>query len=443
LLLSGVLFVAPATAATVYTYDELGRLKTATYDDGKQIVYSYDAAGNRSQTVISAGTPPNRPPVAANVLLPPALSDGTLAHAFPLVHSSDPDGDALTVSGVGPAQHGTTSHTSTRVQYAANSGYTGIDSFTYTISDGHGGTATATASVNVVWVNSPPTAVNDTATVNINTATPVYVLANDTDPNGDTLSVASVTQPAHGGVTIQGVNNFFTTYTPAAGYVGPDSYTYTMSDGHGGTGSATVSVTVVQPNRPPSAFNDQFGASIATPKTFDPRTNDVDPDGDALTIIAAGPAVHGTVTVAANKQSVTYTGASGYSGLDTFGYTISDPYGATGKAADTVAVGLPLPVAVNDNMTVTGTVGQHPAPVSIDPRTNDVPATGTTLTVTGKTDGSLGAVTVAPDGSAVTYQLNRFMPDSGTDSFTYTITDSLGHTATGTVNVTLQGSGGN
>jgi hypothetical protein len=75
-------------------------------------------------------------------------------------------------------------------------------------------------------------------------------LANDTDVDGDTLSVTGVTQGSHGTVVVNANNTV--SYLSAAGYIGPDSFGYTISDGHGGSASATVSVTVIEANRPPT-----------------------------------------------------------------------------------------------------------------------------------------------------------------------------------------------
>lgn len=91
--------------------------------------------------------------------------------------------------------------------------------------------------------NSPPVAVNDSAYTYVGQATPIPVLANDSDPNNDALTVASVTQGQNGTVTINSDGTL--TYTPKAGYVGSDSFKYTISDGHGGAATATVSVTVL------------------------------------------------------------------------------------------------------------------------------------------------------------------------------------------------------
>ena len=89
---------------------------------------------------------------------------------------------------------------------------------------------------------APPLATNDSATTAFNTPVTIPVLANDSDPNGDALSITSVTQGARGAVTLNG--SATVTYTPTAGYSGTDSFTYTISDGNGGTATATVNLIV-------------------------------------------------------------------------------------------------------------------------------------------------------------------------------------------------------
>jgi hypothetical protein len=94
-------------------------------------------------------------------------------------------------------------------------------------------------------VNEPPDAIDDRATVDEGSApVPIDVLANDTDPNGDVLTIEAVTQGAHGVVAIAG-GGAGLTYAPDARYTGTDSFTYTIGDGNGGTDTATVSITVI------------------------------------------------------------------------------------------------------------------------------------------------------------------------------------------------------
>ena len=96
--------------------------------------------------------------------------------------------------------------------------------------------------ITVNAVNDPPVAVDDSASTDEDSAITIGVLTNDTDVDGDTLTVTAITQPTNGDAAING--NGTVTYTPLANFHGTDSFTYTISDGHGGTDTATVSLTV-------------------------------------------------------------------------------------------------------------------------------------------------------------------------------------------------------
>ncbi|MCE7697328.1 MAG: cadherin-like domain-containing protein, partial [Methanobacterium paludis] len=129
------------------------------------------------------------------------------------------------------------------VHYVPNADYNGLDSFTYTISDGHGGTATGTVSITVTVVNDAPTVPNYTVTTNEDT--PANGIVTGVDANGDSLTYAQGSGPSHGTVTVNSATGAWT-YTPTTNYNGPDSFTVTVSDGHDGTATATVSITVNQ-----------------------------------------------------------------------------------------------------------------------------------------------------------------------------------------------------
>jgi len=167
-----------------------------------------------------------------------------------LANDSDPDGDALTITGVSTPGKGAASISAGRVVYtpAASTCTGAVDSFTYTINDGKGGTSTATVAVTVnkepiVIVvpptNNAPVAVNDVFVVPCNTSVALDVLSNDTDKDGDALTITSVTQPTKAGVAI-GANGKSLTYIPTGVCFLNDTFTYTISDGKGGRATATV-----------------------------------------------------------------------------------------------------------------------------------------------------------------------------------------------------------
>jgi VCBS repeat-containing protein len=120
-------------------------------------------------------------------------------------------------------------------------GSSATDTFTYTVSDGHGGTDTATVTITISGVNDPPVAADDNATTLQGTSVIIYVLDNDSDPDGDIFTLDSVGQAGNG--TVNKINNYVI-YTPSQPFEGIDTFTYTISDGHGGTDTATVTVTV-------------------------------------------------------------------------------------------------------------------------------------------------------------------------------------------------------
>lgn len=159
-----------------------------------------------------------------------------------LANDSDPDGDPLSVVGVGQPFNGSASFTGSEVMYTPQPGFLGRDYLRYRIADSSGLIDDGLVSIRVVEsLNNPPTAVDDSATASGGAAVTVQVLDNDSDADGDAIVVTAVTQGSHGSVSFTASD---VTYAPEAGYVGDDSFTYTVGDGRGGEATATVNVTV-------------------------------------------------------------------------------------------------------------------------------------------------------------------------------------------------------
>ncbi|MCZ7628696.1 MAG: cadherin-like domain-containing protein [Microthrixaceae bacterium] len=138
--------------------------------------------------------------------------------------------------------HGTASCTTAGVcTYTPNPDFHGTDSFTYLVDDGLGASDNGTVHLTVTPVNDNPVANPDAIDTNQGVPGSTNVLANDSDVDGDTLSISAFSQGANGTVGCAGAT---CTYTPAAGFSGTDSFTYTVSDGKGGSATATVAVTV-------------------------------------------------------------------------------------------------------------------------------------------------------------------------------------------------------
>ncbi|MEW5987857.1 MAG: cadherin-like domain-containing protein, partial [Chloroflexota bacterium] len=164
-------------------------------------------------------------------------------------NDSDPDGDLNPASAVaisGPS-HGSLSDNDGNgsFTYTPYENYNGSDSFDYRVCDMAGECDTASVSLTINPVNDPPVASGDNATTPKNTEVTIAVLANDSDPDGDSLDVTEVTDPPHGQARVNGDETV--TYNPNQGFTGSDSFTYTISDGNGGTAQATVNVEVLRP----------------------------------------------------------------------------------------------------------------------------------------------------------------------------------------------------
>ncbi|MEZ4591419.1 MAG: cadherin-like domain-containing protein [Chloroflexota bacterium] len=159
-----------------------------------------------------------------------------------LADDSDMDGDTLVISAIGePSAGGTAVFNSNVITYTPTLNFFGTETFTYTASDGQGGEGTALVTVIVNQVNDDPIAADDSAMTDEDTAVIINVLANDSDADGDPLTVESVTQPTNGVVVNNGTD---VTYTPNTNFFGSDNFDYTVSDNNGGTANATVTITV-------------------------------------------------------------------------------------------------------------------------------------------------------------------------------------------------------
>ncbi|WKE65659.1 Ig-like domain-containing protein [Gallaecimonas kandeliae] len=188
-----------------------------------------------------------------------------------------------------------------------------------------------TATFVVGAANSAPVAVNDSASTQAGTGVSIPVLANDSDPDGNSLSISSVSG-VNGSALIQGSSILF---TPVSGFSGSTSFSYSISDGQGGSASATVTVSVAAANQAPLAVDDSASTSGSS-VTIAVLANDSDPDGDKLTVSAVTQGSKGSVLVNSDG-TLTYIPGRRFKGSDSFSYSISD--GKGGSASATVSIG--------------------------------------------------------------------------------------------------------
>jgi hypothetical protein len=277
-------------------------------------------------------------------------------------------------------------------------------------------------------VNDDPVAVDDTAATLFDASVAIDVLANDSDVDGDGLSVSGVGSPSHGTAVVD--VNGTVTYQPGAGYTGDDAFDYQITDGAGGSATAAVSVTVLASNDPPVAIDDTVSTPEDAIASIDALANDTDPEGGPLSVTSVTQPSHGETSIAATGEIV-YTPSADYHGPDSFDYGIEDSVGLTASATVTLDV-TPVndaPTAANDSSSTT-----EDTPTTIDVVANDTDVDGDTLTVSAVGAPASGSVSIEADGR-VTYTpaLNR----SGTDTFTYTLADGAGGSDSATVSMTI------
>jgi large repetitive protein len=296
-----------------------------------------------------------------------------------LANDSDPDGDPLTITDVrlnDPAQ-GTVEIVGNKVVFTpADPSVNTTAEIIYTVSDGRGGEDTASAFVAVrplVAPNSAPVAGDDSILGQAGGAITGSVLDNDSDPDDDPLTVVGNTTPANGRLFIGPDGTF--AYLPNPGFTGEDSFTYTVSDGKGGTDTATVTLKV---NAAPEANDDPVLVQEGAPITGNVLDNDSDPEGNPLTIVGNTTPQNGTLVLNPDG-SFTYTPDADFTGEDSFTYEVSDGDGGRSSATVTFTVNA-APEANDDPLVV-----QTGAPLSGNVLDNDSDPEGNPLTIVGNT----------------------------------------------------------
>lgn len=443
---SGVTVVGDTLAVDPSAYDALPAGLSA------EIVYSYDvvdaegAVTPQTATVAIQGV--NDAPVAAGETLVFEEDGDAVGPNDLLANDVDPDaGDSLVVATAGGVAAGTafavtslggragmaTVLANGQVQLDPTGfgdlgvGDTDTVEILYTVTDGDGGFADATLTIEVQGQNDAPTAPDETFAGLEDTAIQGQLGASD--PDGDTLSYTLQTAALEGNVAIAGDGTFVYTPFNNSDFNGTDSFVYVATDPHGGQTTATVTLDIAAVNDDPVAA--ALAVSGPSDAAIAGQLSATDVDGDALAFaLDTGPA--NGVAVVDGDGDFTYTPDAGFSGADSFTFTVDDGNG--GVDTETVSITIaapnlppvanPVGVTTDEGTAVSGVI------VATDPNPGDV------LTYFQQTAATKGNVTVNSDGT-FTYTPFNNSNFNGVDSFKYFVTDGNGGDATGTVTITI------
>ena len=345
----------------------------------------------------------------------------------------DPDGDPIAVTKVTASSHGSLTIASPgQIEYRPNPGYSGPDSFTYTVADPTGNESRAAVSIEVLAPNSPDTAPIAAAdfrqTAGIRPLM-IDALANDVDADRDLLRLTNLgaLPPTMGTVklVVRSDGREVVVFTPGPDAAGRTvSFTYQAIDTHGRVSAParmTIEVAAVgAPNRPPLAQPDAVQARAGRSVLIPVLTNDVDPDNDALSITSASVDDPASGTVVVDGSQLRFTSAPTASGDVIVRYAISDGNPGESSAAVLVRVidlAAPdvAPIARPDLRVTPGDA------IIFDPTTNDIDPDGDPLLIS-KFDQPIAGGTVTRVGPS-TLQVTPAGGFAGTLSFPYVVTD--------------------
>ena len=420
---AGLLVFVPAANANGAPY---ASFSFSVQDSGG----AFDAVPN---TVSFDVTPVNDVPVAVadtvNAIEDQPFS-GTLAGNDQL--SGDGGNVFALVAGRGPSSGSIVFNPDGTFTYTPTANFTGVDSFSYTLTDADGDVSTAVASVNVASVNDVPTAVIDTIAAVEDTPFVGSVAGNDSlsGDGGNVFARVAASGPAHGGILFNANGTFI--YTPDANYNGPDSFSYSISDANGDVSTALVSIGVASVNDVPTAVADSVAAVEDTPFVGSVAGNDqLSGDGGNVFALvpASGPANGGIVFN--GNGTFTYTPNANFNGPDSFSYSITDANGDVSTALVSIGV-----ASVNDVPTA---VADFVAAVEDTPFVGSVAGNdtlsgdgGNVFSLVGGSGPTHGGIVFNADG---TFTYTPSANYNGPDAFSYSITDANGDVSTALVSV--------
>lgn len=416
----------------VSAINEMPQHGTATLNTNGTITYipDLDYIGNDSfnYTVCDEGNACDEATVSITITPPPAPLEAQPDVAYVQPDSSidvnvlsNDEGADIMVTSVLPADNGdVVLNSNGTITYTPNAGFTGIDYFEYQICNLQGQCDQAVVTVYITAINLPPIAVNDVYLTEVDSSLNLYPMNNDSDPEGQTIIVTSVQQPANGTTFVLDDGSIIV-YMPNLDFLGIDTFSYTICDSEGLCATALVAIEVgtsQDGNLPPIAVTDQIAGDINESLTIQVMANDSDPNiSDILSVTDFTEPQHGTVLFSSN--TFVYTPDNGFTGSDYFIYTVCD--NGTPMLCDTAFVSINIADIQEPTDIVEQTLEDHDITICIEEYINifgtidtilfyDLPVNGSPY-YTNSND----CIAYSPD--------NNF---TGTDNFTIGVCSNVG-----------------
>ncbi|WP_456364815.1 tandem-95 repeat protein [Priestia aryabhattai] len=381
------------------------------------VLVSDGQGGTAVSTVTVIVTPVNDAPTVPNYTFS-TQEDSPVVGA---VVGTDVDGNPLSYQlQNGPTNGIAAVNANGTFSYQPNLNFNGTDQFTVLVSDGQGGTAVSTVSINVIPVNDPPITSNVSFTITEDSTLINQVVA--VDPDGNLLTFSLQTAPGNGVAVVNTDGTF--SYQPNLNFNGTDQFTVLVSDGQGGTAVSTVTVIVTPVNDAPTVPNYTFSTQEDSPVVGAVVGTDV--DGNPLSYQLQNGPTNGIAAVNANG-TFSYQPNLNFNGTDQFTVLVSDGQGGTAVSTVTINV-IPVndpPITSNVSFTIAEDSTLINQVVAVDPD-------GNPLTFSLQTAPGNGVAVVNTDGT-FSYQPN--LNFNGTDQFTVLVSDGQGGTAVSTVTV--------
>ncbi|WP_198654830.1 beta strand repeat-containing protein [Albibacillus kandeliae] len=454
-------FVMSSSGIWTYTAgtgaEALAAGETATETFTATVTDESGATATQVVTITLTGT--NDAPVitSSNAAAKGSVTENTSPTATGTLTASDADGDTLTWSGSATgtygafvmATSGTWTYTAGTGAEALSTGETATETFTATVTDESGATATQVVTITLTGTNDAPVITSSNAAakgaVTENTSPTATGTLTATDADGDALNWSGSATGTYGTFAITSGGSWsYTAGTAAeglaAGETKTDSFVATVTDEAGATATKTVTITLTGTNDQPVVTSSTAAAKGSVTEDTAPGTGGTltasDVDGDTLTWSGSASGTYGTFAIAASGVW-TYTAGAGADALvegqvvsESFTATVSD--GASGSATQVVTVTI---TGTNDAPTVENLVlsvsknsvisGQLPA--------TDNEGDALTFAIGGDTP-QHGSLSLTGEG---TYSYQPDIGYTGTDSFSYLVTDSNGDSAEGTVTINV------